>query len=307
MARYPQAVLVSCEIPWDKNEDLMEELFRKEVRLIRKTGFRHIYIFGTCGEGYAVDTRRFREIVQVFYEETRGDDIHPMVAVIAFSTANAIERVGIAHDAGFRTFQIVLPCWGRLRDPELLTYFKDVCGTFEDSKFVHYNIMRAKRILTGTDYRRLIEAIPNLVGTKSGGGLAEGADLVQNAAELQHFLDETAFAHGCLYGECSLLSSFAPMVPKKTLEYFEAGRTGQIERLLQLQHDFYNLDNDVFGPLNAEHRIAGAYDKMIMRMGCLEEMPLRLLSPYECFTEEQYQAAKRVYQEKYSHWSAGRR
>ena len=34
MARYPQAVLVSCEIPWDDNEQLLEEVFRREVRAV---------------------------------------------------------------------------------------------------------------------------------------------------------------------------------------------------------------------------------------------------------------------------------
>ncbi len=33
MARYPQTVLVSCEIPWDENESLVEDVFRKEIRL----------------------------------------------------------------------------------------------------------------------------------------------------------------------------------------------------------------------------------------------------------------------------------
>ena len=136
MARYPQAVLVSCEIPWDENEHLIEDLLREEVRHTLKAGFNHLYIFGTAGEGHAVDTGRYRQIVQIFYEETRGPDIHPMVGAIGLSTANIVERVGFAHDIGFRTFQTVLPSWGALNDDELLTFFKDLCGTFPDSRFL---------------------------------------------------------------------------------------------------------------------------------------------------------------------------
>ena len=146
MARYPQAVLVSCEIPWDENENLMEDLFREEVRHTLKAGFNHLYIFGTAGEGHAVDTTRFQEIVQIFYEETRGPDIYPMVGAIGLSTANIVERVGFAHDVGFRTFQTVLPSWGGLNDDELVIFFKDLCGTFSDSQFLHYNLPRAKRV-----------------------------------------------------------------------------------------------------------------------------------------------------------------
>ena len=105
MARYPQAILVSCEIPWDGNERVLEDVFRREVRHVLRH-FNHLYIFGTAGEGYAVDSARFRQIVDLFYEETRGENVHPMVGVIGLSTANIVERIAYAHDVGFRTFEL---------------------------------------------------------------------------------------------------------------------------------------------------------------------------------------------------------
>ena len=302
MPRYPQAILVSCEIPWDENEDLMEELFRREVRRPLEVGFNHFYIFGTAGEGYAVDASRFRQIVQIFYEETRGDNIHPMVGVIGLSTACIVERVRYAYETGFRVFQISLPCWGALNDTELMTFFQDVCGNFPDCQFLHYNLPRTKRVLNGADYRRLIDAVPNLVATKNGGGLQRANDLMTHAAQLQHFFDEYTFPHGCLRGECSLLSSFGPMSPHKTKAFFEAGCRADVGLLFQLQQEVHLMAQDVLGPLMEEDRIDGAYDKLLVRLSGLEDMPLRLLSPYQCFTEEQYQTAKQVLHERYTEW-----
>ena len=38
--RYPQAVLVSCEVPWDENGELIEPVFRAEVRqALSRQGF----------------------------------------------------------------------------------------------------------------------------------------------------------------------------------------------------------------------------------------------------------------------------
>ena len=288
MPRYPQALLISCEIPWDEDEQVLEEVFRREVRHVLRH-FHHLYIFGTAGEGYAVDTRRFQQIVRIFYEETRGDNVYPMVGVIGLSTANIVERVGFAYEVGFRVFQISLPAWGALNDRELMTFFQDVCGAFPDAHFLHYNLPRSKRLLDGADYGRLIEAIPNLVATKNtGGGLARAADLMSHAPELQHFFGEENYPHGALYGECSLLSSFGPMSPAKATALLEAGRRRQLETLFTLQKEFHDMTRTVLGPLLAEGRIDGAYDKLFVRLGVFEEMPLRLLSPYQGFSEEQF-------------------
>ena len=299
MARYPQAILVSCEAPWDERERLLEDVFRREVRMVL-AHFNHLYIFGTAGEGHAVDTARFQQLVQIFHEETRGPDIHPMVGVIGLSTANIVERIAFAYATGFRVFQISLPSWGALNNHELLTFFRDVCGSFPDAQFLHYNLPRTKRMLEGADYRRLIDLIPNLVATKNtGGGLDRAANLMTHAPELQHFFGEANFPHGCLYGECALLSSFGPMSPHKAKALFEAGRRGDLPTMFALQKEFHDMLHGLLGPLLAEGRIDGAYDKLLVRLGGLEEMPLRLLSPYQGFSEEQYQTCKRILHEQF--------
>ena len=124
--RHHQSILVSCEIPWDERERLMEDVFRQEVRHFLSVGFRDLYIFGTAGEGHAVDTPRFEQIVQIFREETEEDGVTVMVGVIALSTANVIERLAIAYRAGFRMFQISMPSWGELDDREMMRFFRDV-------------------------------------------------------------------------------------------------------------------------------------------------------------------------------------
>ena len=110
MTRYPQAIMVSCQIPWDEEWNLLEDVFRREIRHILQE-FNHLYIFGTAGEGHAVDSARYQQIVRVFYEETSGDGIYPMVGVIGLSTANFLERLAFAYQVGFRVFQISLPPW----------------------------------------------------------------------------------------------------------------------------------------------------------------------------------------------------
>jgi hypothetical protein len=145
-------------------------------------------------------------------------------------------------------------------------------------------------------------AVPNLVATKTGTGHWHVADVMGHAPELQHFFGEGDFPHGCMYGECSLLASLGPMTPHKTWELFEAGVARQVEKLFELQRGYQSLAADVLGPLLAEKRVNSAHDKVTVRLGGLEEFPLRLLSPYQCFTEQQYEACKRIFYEKHRDW-----
>ena len=302
MKRYPQAILLSCEIPWDDQERLMEGVFREEVRAAQELGFRNIYVFGTAGEGYAVDTARFNRIVDIFYEETRAPETRAQVGVIALSVANIVERLQYAYKVGFRAFQISLPCWGALNDAELLRFFKDVCGTFPDASFLHYNLPRAKRVLTPSDYCRITDVVPNLVATKNTGTNVDSTrELICSTPELQHFLGETMFPIGCLHGECSLLSSFGIMIPSKTKEFFEYGRTRQFDKAFPMLAKYLAMVSDVLGPTGGDARIDGAYDKILVRLGGVE-MPLRLLSPYEGFSEEVFEQCRGVFENKYADW-----
>src|SRR4051794_34135005 len=161
MARSPSCMLAACPTAWDEDYRLDEHHFRREVQLVLEAGFDHLYVFGTGSEGDGVDTARFTQVARAFWGEANG--AHPLIGGIGLSTANVVERLRIAYDIGFREFQISLPSWGVVTDAEMLRFFVDVCGTFPDAVFLHYNLPRTKRVLNGTEYARLIREVPNLV------------------------------------------------------------------------------------------------------------------------------------------------
>ncbi len=46
----------------------------------------------------------------------------------------------------------------------------------------------------------------------------------------------------------------------------------------------------------------GAFDKMLVKLGMLPDFPLRMLSPYQGFTEDDYQACRRFLDAEYADW-----
>lgn len=301
MARFPSTVMVSVVCPWDGAEHLDDPVFRREIRHAVDAGFRQIYVFGTAGEGYAVDTARFRRVIEVFGDELAGTDASPMVGVIGLSTATVLERVAIAHDLGFRAFQISLPAWSTLSDAEVLTYFSAVCGAFPDSRFMHYNTARVGRLVDGALYAEIVAAVPNLVATKTmTSDLGIVAGVVRQAPELMHFLTEQSIATGALHGEVALLATFGALAPRTSWALLDAAIAGRHLEAAQIGAWFSRLTEVVLAPLMADRRVDGAYDKLIERLSPgLADFPLRMLSPYRTISDDEAADAARRLSEQF--------
>ncbi len=83
MKRYERCILATCPLPWDEKFNFLEEIFREYVSLIVNEGTKHVYIFGTAGEGHAVSDRQFYHIGEVFYDQMKKHGGKPMVGIIS--------------------------------------------------------------------------------------------------------------------------------------------------------------------------------------------------------------------------------
>jgi dihydrodipicolinate synthase/N-acetylneuraminate lyase len=295
--RYRACVLATCCVPWNERFEFEEAVFRRSVQRLIAAGVRDLYIFGTAGEGYAVTESQFDEITRVFLEETGGEDVQGMVGLISISLPVVIERIERARAMGARRFQLSLPSWGVLRDDEMETFFRETCGRFPDCEFLHYNLMRTGRIITGPEYGRLAARYPNLVATKnSTTDEPRLQSLFDDAPELQHFITEPGFAKAARMAECGFLISIASINLALGQRYFRAG----------LERDFATLDTMAaeLAAVGAEMKAAvaesahmdGAFDQMFCRAHD-PAFPLRLLPPYAAVSDaafERFMAAVRA-------------
>ena len=292
--RTKPGMLGAVDIPWNRDFSLDQEHFRGLIRQLQTLGAGRLYIMGTAGEGYAMSDTRFREVVDVFVEEMSGSGIEAQVGAISLSMEQVVERIRYAHGQGIRSFQISLPAWGALDDAEMMAFFKTVCGRFPDSEFLHYNLARTKRVLTGDDYRMILDEVPNLVaGKQSSTDMNLVRDWMIKAPEMQHFMLETCFAYACQFGECSLLCSMHGAFPGLTREYFAAARDGDLARALEIAEKFRRHGEGLFGHLNRS-MIDGAYDKLMVWLTD-PTFPIRLLPPYEGFTGQEARISLEYY------------
>jgi dihydrodipicolinate synthase/N-acetylneuraminate lyase len=299
--RFPKTILPTAVIPWDESYYFDEQSFRKQVNLFMNEGIKHLYLFGTAGEGYAITDEQFVDIVKVFAEEMKGPDLFPMVGLLSLSLPTMHKRLQLAYDCGIRDFQFVLPSWGALSDDELIEFFHLLCDPYPDCRFIHYNLMRSKRLVTPEEYRILAEQIPNLVGAKyTTTDILIIHKLMEQSCPLQFFLGELGFAYGSMIGECGLLSSISNIKLAKTWDFFYAAEKRDMATVSRYTEQFVQILLVLMTKMTAE-KMDGAYDKVLARL-MDPSFPLRLLPPYQTVTERQFEEFRFYLQEYLPEW-----
>jgi dihydrodipicolinate synthase/N-acetylneuraminate lyase len=279
--RFPACILATVVVPWTAEYQLDEGLFRHEVATLLAAGYSHLYVFGTAGEGYAVTDAQFQHVAGVFVDEMRLGGAEPMVGVISLSLGTILERIALARDSlGVRLFQISLPSWGALEEAEVRTFFDVVLGTYPDCQFLHYNLLRTKRLVTAPEYAAIAADHPNLVATKnSTDSMGRIRELIEGVPSVQHFLNEHGFLYGSLIGECGLLISLATLNLQRGQDYFTAGQRGDAKTLMHMEAELSRLGQALRECLGGG-LIDGAFDKVLWWLHD-QRFPLRLLPPYQ--------------------------
>ena len=283
--RMPPTILATCVLPWDSRLRFREADFRAHVRLIAENVTRHIYIFGTAGEGYAVTDSQFRSIAQAFWDEAENCDVTPMLGVIGTSLGTVIERIEFGIETGFRQFQVSFPSWGVVSDAERDTFFREICGRFGEAQFLHYNIPRGRRVLTGAEYKQLADKHANLAAVKfSSSDAAVVRELVNGCGPLQCFLTEPAYVLARDYVDCGLLVSLSGArldLPAR----FAVASGDDLRELGRLAYEIDDLLEQCFRATSPQAHMDGAYEKVLARAHGAR-LPLRLLPPFEGASED---------------------
>jgi dihydrodipicolinate synthase/N-acetylneuraminate lyase len=295
--------MATAVVPWTEDWQLDEPAFRRELEGLLAAGYRHIYTFGTAGEGYAVDDAQFLAITRVYADAVRAGGVEPMVGLISLSLPTIVARIEAARDLGVRQFQISLPSWGALESDEVERFFEQVLGRFTDCKFLHYNLLRTKRLITPEEYGALAATYPNLVATKnSTDSMTRVRDLLEQAPHLCHFLGETGYAYGSQIGSCGLLISIASTNAATARAYFDAGRARDAALVWRLESELRQIGRALVKAVGAGTFIDGAYDKVLWRLHD-PKFPLRLLPPYHAAPPESADLLADYLREHLPHWA----
>ncbi|NQT58068.1 MAG: dihydrodipicolinate synthase family protein [Bacteroidetes bacterium] len=299
--RFPEAIMATCCVPWGEDYSLDEGMFRRLIRLtLEHTPY--VYLFGTAGEGYAIQGDLYKKVVSVFADEVGKNNGFPMVGVISSSLQEMHEKIETAKALGIRLFQISLPCWDIPTGDEIDTFFNSLLSKHTDCQFMHYNRRLQGRVLGVDEYTRLSEAHPNLIGAKiSSDSLTYINSLITSGLPLQWFFTTPGFAYASMYKQCGLLISAASINWDMAKRYFQAGLQKDYAALMGFQENLIGLVKKLIVIMPPGAHMDGSYDKLFPKM-YIPDFPLRLLPPYVGAEEETFSRLKDILFKYYPEW-----
>lgn len=221
--------------PWNEAGDFDEATFRGDVSRLRDAGVHGVYTTGGTGEFYAYDYDEFRRMVDAFADEVVGR-IPNQVGCTWFNTRGVIQRAVYAAEKGIDGVQIAFPCWMPLTDRECAQFFKEVSAAIPHTPITFYNSAYSKRYLVGKELWPIIDAAPNIIGTKAAPtDFPTFMRMMIEVPDLAHFVGEGFLVPGTMFGAKGTYSSVVLWNPELMVHWFELCERKEWDKAIELQ------------------------------------------------------------------------
>jgi len=283
---------------WDAQDRFDEDMFARNAQTMVQAGVHTIYTTGTDGEFYAMVREEFRRMVAIAVESARGTDTTIAIGTNAASTRGVLDQIAYCAEAGASAVMPAFPFWLEVGEREWLPFLKECCHAAGPMGVLHYNTIRAKRVLSPADYAVCARELPpNLLGSKAAAAdFAEWCRLHFETPDLVHIPMETSAVPTLMGGGKAFISAtLGAMNPKLAVSFHELCTTGNWEAAMAFQMRLNRVEHQVCNQLFRRHGYrAGALSKALTRIGGHLETHNTMRKPYQAAPEHLLAEARRL-------------
>lgn len=304
-AKTLHGIWAGVTMSWDKQFGFDEKAYAENVCRTIAGKVHGVYTTGSTGEFYAIEDDEFRRMVDI-EAELCGKAKMPLqigcCADATYKTLRMLEYAAGKKEVG--AAQVVLPYWLELNDRELLQFFKDMQSACPNLPLVHYNVPRAKRFLSGSDYLRILDVAPNLIGVKytfAGSNFGALQTMLAQLPTVSVFVGEDMLASSAQLGVRGSYSSLVDTNPKFMLDMYkkiQAGKWNDAIKMQQHANTFFNRAA-AFIEERGEGTIDPVFDKgLSVAAGCIVGHQ-RCRAPYIGWSDETVVAMRKWLKKNY--------
>lgn len=241
-----KGIIAPVVTPFNKDEELDEEVFRREVRYLLNTGIHGISPGGSTGEGCALTDDELYRMTEIIQEENTNR-IPVVVGIIRHSTKAAIKAGLLAKKAGASALMVTpISYLGGTDDKGNVEFYKRVSEE-TGMPIIIYNVVPQNEIKPYV-FSKILDECPNVIGIKqSVGGIQAMLDMkfaCGDRANIYCATDDmlfTAFELGADGAIAAILTVF----PEECVKIWNAVANGDFETARDLQDKLYPIWNKI--------------------------------------------------------------
>ncbi|ADQ07906.1 dihydrodipicolinate synthetase [Caldicellulosiruptor hydrothermalis 108] len=225
-----KGVIVPVVTPFDKEDEIDEKIFRREVRYLLQKEINGISIGGSTGEGCAISDNELARLIEIAQEENKRN--LPVVAgIIRHSTRDAIKAGLLAKKAGATALMVTpISYLGGTDEKGNFEYYKRIAEETE-MPIIIYNVVAQNEIRPEL-MEKLVNECANIIGIKQSiGGIEAMVEMINGCGkEINVYCatDELLFT-GFALGADGAIASIITVFPDEVIKMWKAAKEGKIE------------------------------------------------------------------------------
>ena len=229
-----QGVIPAVLSVFNREEDLDEQSTRRFIRHLMSYKIGGLYLTGSTGEAFLMNSEERMRQVEVVMEETAGR-VPVVVHVGAISTRESVALAEHAERVGATGISSVPPFYFKFTEDQIFGYYKDIAEATHLPVIV-YNIPLAG--MMSVDMIRRLSEISNVAGVKyTGTALYEVTqikDVCKEGFRVYGGCDELG-ALNIAHGVDGIIGSFYNCIPDLYLKIWAAVKNSSIDTAEDLQ------------------------------------------------------------------------
>ncbi|WP_436934706.1 dihydrodipicolinate synthase family protein [Halovenus marina] len=275
-------------MPWDEQGNLDEQTLEHDVSYLADSEIDGLFAFDSTGEFFTIELDEYREAVDIIVEASGDTPIQ--INCTWPNQTGALERAAYAGTQGADAVRFAFPFWEKLTVEEALEFSERLAAAADPAPLVHYNIPRAKRMFGADEYKRLVERVPSVIGTKLATDERTIREILAEVPELNHFVGEPHFVSMMGAGANGSYSWLGTMNPAIMSEWYEAAAAGDWNRSMEIQQDVWEYGRMRLDSFDV-HTDAG-YNKIDAAVNPNLECGVGVREPYRSATPEDPKRAR---------------
>lgn len=272
---------VAMVTPLDDDKNINEEAYRELIDFLIEGGVEGILAAGTTGESATMTHEEHQKVIDILVDQANGKAV-TIAGAGSNSTAEALDLVKYAEDAGADTALVITPYYNKPQQSGLYDHYK-LLNDMNNIPIIAYNVPSRTGIDLSVNTIIDIAKLDNIVSIKEANPDLNKLATVFNEIEKQDIKDFTVLSGNdsltlpmIAQGARGVISVAANVLPDKTSNMVRKALEGNYDEARTLSNELFDLMDVMFieaSPAPAKR----ALNLMGKNMGGLR-MPLKEMS-----------------------------